>query len=58
VSTVAVTGSGSGLGAALRSRLEADGTRVIGIDLKNAEVEADLGTLKGRAAAIDRVGEL
>jgi len=53
-----VTGSGSGMGAALQSRLEADGTRVIGIDLKNAEVEADLGTPKGRAAAIDRVGEL
>jgi NAD(P)-dependent dehydrogenase (short-subunit alcohol dehydrogenase family) len=58
VSTVAVTGSGSGMGAALQSRLEADGTRVIGIDLKNAEVEADLGTPEGRAAAIDRVGEL
>jgi NAD(P)-dependent dehydrogenase (short-subunit alcohol dehydrogenase family) len=58
VSTVAITGSGSGMGAALAARLEANGDRVIGIDVKNAEIEADLGTADGRAQAIERVGEL
>lgn len=56
--TVAITGSGSGMGAALAARLEANGDRVIGIDVKNAEIDADLGTAEGRAQAIERVGEL
>lgn len=56
--TVAITGSGSGMGASLAARLEANGDRVIGIDVKNAEIEADLGTAEGRAQAIARVGEL
>jgi NAD(P)-dependent dehydrogenase (short-subunit alcohol dehydrogenase family) len=56
--TIAVTGAGSGMGAALTARLTAAGDRVLGIDVKNAEVEADLGTAEGRAVAIQRVGEL
>jgi NAD(P)-dependent dehydrogenase (short-subunit alcohol dehydrogenase family) len=56
--TIAITGSGSGMGAELSGRLTDAGDRVIGIDLKNAEVEADLGTPDGRAAAIQRVTEL
>jgi NAD(P)-dependent dehydrogenase (short-subunit alcohol dehydrogenase family) len=56
--TIAITGSGSGMGAELSGRLTDAGDRVIGIDLKNAEVEADLGTPDGRAAAIERVTEL
>ena len=56
--TIAVTGSGSGMGAALTERLTTAGDRVIGIDLKNAEIQADLGTADGRAQAIERVGEL
>ena len=58
--THAVTGSGSGIGAAVRGRLERAGARVIGVDLRGAEIEADLGTSAGRAAAIaavlDRAG--
>ena len=49
VRTVAITGSGSGMGAALQARLEAGGDRVIGIDVKNVEIDADLGTAEGRA---------
>jgi len=45
------------MGAALGERLTAAGDRVIGIDLRNADVEADLGTPDGRADAIARVGE-
>jgi NAD(P)-dependent dehydrogenase (short-subunit alcohol dehydrogenase family) len=56
--TIAITGAGSGMGAALAARLTAAGDRVLGVDVKNAEVEADLGTADGRAAAIERVGEL
>ena len=56
--TIAITGSASGMGAALRERLTAAGDRVIGVDLRNADVEADLGTPAGRAQAIERVTEL
>lgn len=55
--TVVVTGSASGMGAATRKRLESDGQRVIGVDLRDAEVIADLGTAEGRQAAIDGVTE-
>jgi NAD(P)-dependent dehydrogenase (short-subunit alcohol dehydrogenase family) len=53
--TVVVTGSASGMGAATKARLEADGQRVIGIDVRDADVVADLGTAAGRAAAIAAV---
>jgi NAD(P)-dependent dehydrogenase (short-subunit alcohol dehydrogenase family) len=54
---IAVSGSQSGLGLAIRRRLEAAGAEVIGIDLpaKGAEVEADLSTADGRAAAVKGV---
>jgi NAD(P)-dependent dehydrogenase (short-subunit alcohol dehydrogenase family) len=55
--TVVVTGSASGMGAATRARLEADGQRVIGVDIRDADVVADLGTPDGRRAAIDGVTE-
>jgi NAD(P)-dependent dehydrogenase (short-subunit alcohol dehydrogenase family) len=56
--TIAITGSGSGMGAALRDRLVAAGERVIGVDLRDADVLADLGTPAGRALAIEGVTEL
>ena len=49
---IAVTGSASGIGAGIAARLRRDGARVIGIDLRNADVAADLSTPDGRAAAI------
>jgi len=55
MSVCAVTGSASGIGAAIRRRLEKDGARVIGVDLRDAEVEADLGTPAGRSAAVSGV---
>ena len=55
---VVVTGSASGIGAAVRSRLAGDGCRVIGIDLRAADVTADLADPVGRARAIDAVGAL
>ena len=42
--TIAISGSASGIGAATRAMLEAAGDTVIGIDLRDAEVTADLST--------------
>jgi len=50
-----VTGSASGIGAAIRTRLAGEGQRVIGIDLRDADVIADLGTPAGRTNAIAAV---
>ena len=55
--TVVVTGSASGIGAATRRRLESRGDLVIGVDLHDADVVADLSTPWGRTAAIDEVVE-
>lgn len=53
--TIALTGSAGGIGAALRARLEGRGDTVIGIDVRDAEVIADLATPAGRAAMIEAV---
>ena len=55
MATSAISGSASGIGAALRARLAAAGDDVIGIDLRQAEIEADLSTPDGREDAISRV---
>lgn len=52
-----VTGSASGMGKASAERLRAAGHTVIGIDLRDAEVIADLSTPEGRAAAVAEVLE-
>ena len=56
--TYAVSGSASGMGAAIRRRLERSGHKVIGIDLRSAEVIADLGAAAGRAQAVASAAEL
>lgn len=53
--TICITGSASGMGAATAARLRAKGHTVIGVDVRDADVEADLGTSDGRAAAIAAV---
>ena len=53
--TIAISGSASGIGAATRAMLEAAGDTVIGIDLRDAEVTADLSTDGGRANAVEAV---
>lgn len=50
--TIAVTGSASGIGAATTRLLRAGGARVIGVDVRDAEVVADLSTRTGRDAAV------
>lgn len=56
--TIAITGSASGIGAATREWLAREGHRVIGIDVRDAEVRADLGEESGRRAAISATREL
>ncbi|HLX87091.1 MAG TPA: SDR family oxidoreductase [Acidimicrobiales bacterium] len=53
--TVVVTGSASGIGAAVRDRFARSGARVVGVDLAGAEVHGDLSTAAGRQAAVAAV---
>jgi NAD(P)-dependent dehydrogenase (short-subunit alcohol dehydrogenase family) len=53
--TIAITGSASGMGAALSKRLTDDGDRVIGIDIQKADIVADLSTPDGRRQAIEAI---
>ncbi len=55
--TIAVTGAAGGIGSALRARLERDGHNVLGVDVRDAEVIADLASADGRAAMVAAVSE-
>jgi NAD(P)-dependent dehydrogenase (short-subunit alcohol dehydrogenase family) len=54
---IVVTGSASGIGQALTRQLSEAGETVIGVDLKDADVCADLGTAAGRTHAVASVLE-
>lgn len=53
--TYVVTGSASGIGQATATLLRNRGARVIGVDVRSADVVADLATPQGRAMAIDGI---
>lgn len=55
--TYALTGSASGIGAELAAKLQAEGHSLITIDIKDADIIADLTTAPGREAAIAAVLE-
>lgn len=57
VGTYAITGSASGIGAATAVRLEQDGHTVIGVDVQEADIVADLSQPEGRKKAIDQILE-
>lgn len=57
-STFVITGAASGIGAATVTQLTKAGHRVIGVDLRGSDIDADLGTQAGRAAMIDAVGKM
>jgi NAD(P)-dependent dehydrogenase (short-subunit alcohol dehydrogenase family) len=54
---IAVTGTASGIGQSLARQLAGAGDTVIGIDLADADVCADLGTAVGRTSAVEAVLE-
>ncbi len=56
--TTVITGSASGIGAAVAATLRAAGHTVIGIDRSNADVIADLSTPEGRDSAITQALDL
>ncbi|OCA95149.1 SDR family oxidoreductase [Actinobaculum suis] len=56
--TYVVTGSGSGIGKKTAELLRERGDKVVGIDLKGGEIEADLSTPEGREAAAAKAIEL
>ncbi|MFC0714606.1 SDR family oxidoreductase [Cellulomonas biazotea] len=56
--TIVVTGSASGIGRATCDLLLERGARVVGVDVHDAEVVADLATPAGRTALVDRVRTL
>lgn len=56
--TYLVTGSASGIGAATTAQLRAGGARVIGADLRAADITADLATVAGRAALVEQARDL
>jgi len=58
VRTTVITGAASGIGKATAELLIERGQRVIGVDVHDAEVIADLSTPAGRADLVARVTEL
>jgi NAD(P)-dependent dehydrogenase (short-subunit alcohol dehydrogenase family) len=57
VGLYAITGSASGMGNQAAAKLRAAGHTVIGVDLRDAEVVADLSSPEGRKAAAEGVLE-
>ena len=55
--TIAISGCATGIGAASREALEREGWKAVGIDIKDAEVIADLSTASGRQEAAREVLE-
>ena len=54
---IAITGAASGIGAAIRRRLDAGGHDVLGVDLRDDDVDADLSTADGRATAAAAIAD-
>jgi len=50
--TVVITGAASGIGKATAERMRARGDRVIGVDLRDADIVADLATPDGRSEMV------
>ena len=48
----AMTGGATGIGAAIKQQLLSDGHSITVVDIKNADIEADLSSVDGRQAAI------
>ena len=51
----AMTGGATGIGAAIKHKLMGEGHEIIVIDIKDADIEADLSTTSGRSLAVDSI---
>lgn len=51
----AMTGGATGIGNAIKQQLIAQGNQVVVVDIKDADIIADLSTVEGRQAAIDGI---
>lgn len=56
--TYVISGAASGIGAATRALLESRGDRVIGVDLRGSDIDADLASPAGRRTAVEAVAAL
>ncbi|MFC4225220.1 SDR family oxidoreductase [Lysinibacter cavernae] len=56
--TYVVTGAASGIGKASKELLEAAGNTVIGVDLRDTDINVDLTTADGRATMVAQATEL
>lgn len=56
--TYALTGGASGIGAALTEKLKADGHTVINVDIRDADILADLASPEGREQALSGIARL
>ncbi|MDQ8706047.1 SDR family oxidoreductase [Streptomyces sp. LHD-70] len=56
--TYLITGAASGIGRATLTLLRSQGHTVIGADLKDSDISADLSTAEGRAELVTRAREL
>ena len=56
--TYLITGAASGIGAATAELLKSQGHRVIGADIKDSDITADLSTAEGRAALVEEATKL
>ena len=56
--TSVITGSASGIGKATKELLERRGERVVGVDVHDTDVIADLSIPSGRSAMVDEVAAL
>jgi NAD(P)-dependent dehydrogenase (short-subunit alcohol dehydrogenase family) len=55
---VVISGSASGIGLATKQKLESQGDRVIGVDIRDADIIADLSSPNGRARAVGEALEM
>ena len=55
--TIVISGSASGIGRACKEKFESLGDRVIGIDIRDADIIADLSITEGRQQAISKALE-